>query len=134
MFSDVPNEAKYFGADFDSKGERLNGKNTYQVNFKARQTPPVEGFWSLTLYNEQHFFEPNKLNRFSLGTKNKELKANPDGSLTIYVQPTSPGADKESNWLPAPAQGNYSLYIRAYWPEASVVNGTWVPPAFEGAL
>ena len=84
--------------------------------------------WSLTLYNAEHFFHPNTLNRYSLGTKNKTLKYNPDGSLTLYAGARSPGADKESNWLPAP-NGPFSLYIRAYWPEQAILDGRWVPPA-----
>lgn len=127
MYSNVPNETMYFGADFDSSGERLNGKNAYIVTFAAGQTPPVSGFWSLTLYNENHFFAPNGLNRFSLGTKNKGMKNNADGSLTIYVQSKNPGADREANWLPAP-EDNFSLYIRAYWPNAEITNGSWSLP------
>jgi hypothetical protein len=107
MFSNVPNETMYFGVDFDSSRERLSGDKAYEVTFAAGQTPPVQGFWSLTLYNEQHFFAPNQLNRSSLGTKNKGLKENAVGTLTIYVQRDNPGADKESNWLPA-AKGNFS--------------------------
>jgi hypothetical protein len=76
---------------------RLNGVNRYTVTFRKGQLPPVNGFWSLTLYNKEHLFEPNTLNRFSLGTKNKSLKFSPDGSLTLYFQKGSPGADKESN-------------------------------------
>ena len=127
MFSNMPNETMYFGTDFDSDGDRINGSKAYTVTFPKAQLPPVNGFWSLTLYNKQHFFHPNKLNRFSLGTKNKDLKLGDDGSLTLYVQPDSPGADKESNWLPAPAE-EYSLYIRAYWPQESIVEGEWIPP------
>ena len=74
--------------------------------------PPVKGFWSLTLYNDVHLFNPNPLKRYSLGTKNKNLKYNADGSLTLYAGAKSPGKDKESNWLPAP-DGTFSLYIRA---------------------
>lgn len=132
MFSNVPDETMYYGADFDSDKTRLNGSKTYQVTFAKGALPPVKGFWSLTLYNEQHFFYPNKLGRYSLGTKNKQLKTNADGSLTIYVQNQSPGADKEANWLPAP-EGDFSIYIRAYWPEAAVVNGTWTPPTIKTA-
>jgi hypothetical protein len=73
--------------------------------------PPVRGFWSLTLYDAEHFFHPNALKRYSLGTKNKRLKYNADGSLTLYAGDKSPGEDKESNWLPAP-NGSFSLYIR----------------------
>jgi hypothetical protein len=91
------------------------------------QVPPVKGFWSVTLYNDVHFFHPNELNRYSLGTKTKTLKYNDDGSLTLYAGATSPGKDKESNWLPAP-DGTFSLYIRAYWSEKAILDGTWKPP------
>jgi hypothetical protein len=89
--------------------------------------PPVKGFWSLTLYNEFHFFHPNELNRYSVGTKNKDLAVDADGSLTLYVQSKDPGKHKEANWLPAP-EGDFSLYIRAYWPEAAISDGKWTPP------
>jgi hypothetical protein len=62
---------------------------------RGGQLPPVKGFWSLTMYNPEHFFYPNALKRYALGTKNKSLKYNPDGSLTIYLGTTSPGKDKE---------------------------------------
>jgi hypothetical protein len=101
--------------------------DSYAITFPKGQTPPVRGFWSLTLYNEGHFFNPNALNRYSLGTKNKTLQYNADGSLTLYAGAKSPGTDKESNWLPAP-DGTFSLYIRAYWAEKSILDGTWTPP------
>ena len=72
--------------------------------------PPVKGFWSLTLYNADHFFNHNPLKRYSLGTKNKTLKFNADGSLTLYAGAKSPGKDKESNWLPAPERDFLALY------------------------
>jgi hypothetical protein len=81
-----------------------------------------------TLYNVHHFFEPNPIKRYSLGTKNKTLKLGPDGSLTIYVQAASPGADRESNSLPAPKGADFSLYGRAYWPKPAITDGTWTPP------
>ncbi|WP_250462238.1 DUF1254 domain-containing protein [Microbulbifer litoralis] len=130
MFSNVPNETMYFGSDFDSSGKRLDGGNAYTVTFAQGELPPVDGFWSLTLYNEQHFFHPNELNRYSLGTKNKTLIKNDDGSLTLYVQAESPGGKREANWLPAP-QGNFSLYIRAYWPKEAITSGNWTPPEIE---
>jgi hypothetical protein len=83
-----------------SDGKRLNGKNRYTVTFTKGQLPPVNGFWSLTLYNKEHLFHPNDLHRQSLGTKSKSLKYNSDGSLTLYYQNKSPGVDKESNWVP----------------------------------
>lgn len=121
-----PNETKYFYQDLDADGVRLNGKNSYTVTFAKDKLPPVKGFWSLTLYNEHHFFHPNDLKRYSLGTKNKGLAFNADGSLTLYAQAKSPG-NKETNWLPAP-DGNFSLYIRAYWPDAAITEGKWTPP------
>jgi len=128
MFDNLPQETKYIYTDNDANGQPLDGADLYSLTFRKGQTPPVKGFWSLTLYDPDHFFYPNALNRFSLGTKNKTLKLNSDGSLTIYAGAKSPGADKESNWLPAP-QGHFSLYLRSYWPEESILNGTWVPPA-----
>jgi hypothetical protein len=128
IFVNSPNETKYFYQDLDKDGGRLNGAHSYTVTFPAGQVPPVKGFWSLTMYNEHHFFEPNKLVRYSLGTKNKDLQKGADGSLTIYVSATPPSQDKMTNWLPAP-KGDFSLYIRTYWPEDAILNGTWTPPA-----
>jgi len=127
MFDNKPDETQYLYTDVDSEGAQLDGKQSYQVTFAAGQEPPVSGFWSMTLYNNEHFFNPNALKRFSLGTKNKNLKKNGDDSLTLYVGTKSPGADKEANWLPAPA-GHFSLYIRAYWGRQGILDGSWKPP------
>ena len=99
------------------------------MTFARDQTPPVNGFWSLTLYDEHHFFAPNAINRYSVGTKNKSLKSSADGSLTIYVQPDPPPQAQRANWLPAPKGGDFSLYVRAYWPKTAVTEGSWTPPA-----
>src|SRR5262245_61821976 len=99
MFDNKPDETQYFYTDDDAAGGRPDGGRSYEITFAAGQEPPVNGFWSLTLYNEHHFFHPNDLKRYSLGTKNKTLKRNGDGSLTLYVGAKSPGADRESNWL-----------------------------------
>lgn len=128
IFVNKQNETKYFYQDLDAAGGRLNGANKYTVTFAKGAEPPVKGFWSLTLYNQHHFFSENALKRYSIGTKNKNLKYNADGSLTLYVQADSPGADKESNWLPAPKSEDFSLYVRAYWPEAAALTGKWTPP------
>ena len=129
IFVNAPNETKYFYQDLDVGGTRLNSANRYTVTFPKGGTPPVNGFWSLSIYNEQHFFVANQINRFSVGTKNKDLKLAPDGSLTIYVQGEAPtDAAQRANWLPAP-KGDFSLYIRAYWPQAAVMEGSWTPPA-----
>jgi hypothetical protein len=133
MFDNAPNETKYFYIDFDKDGQRLTGAHRYSVTFAAGQTPPVNGFWSLTAYNAEHLFEPNQLNRFSLGTKSKSMKMNADGSLTLYFQNETPGADKEKNWVPTPTD-EFSLFIRAYWPKEDVLNGSWKPPAVSPAI
>jgi hypothetical protein len=127
MYDNRPEETKYIYTNNDSQGKNLNGRNTYAITFAKGRVPPVKGFWSLTLYNEEHFFHPNPLKRYSLGTKNKNLKYNADGSLTIYVCAKSPGKDRESNWLPAP-QGTFSLYIRAYWAKKPILDGQLKPP------
>jgi hypothetical protein len=128
IFVNKPNETKYFYQDRDVAGTRLHGSSKYTITFAKGEIPPVKGFWSLTLYNQYHFFSPNAINRFSLGTKNKDLRYNTDGSLTLYVQNTEPDKDKLSNWLPSPKE-TFSLYIRCYWPEDRVVKDNWVPPA-----
>jgi len=128
MYDNRPEETKYIYTDDDSAGKQLDGQNNYTVTFA--KVPPVKGFWSLTLYNDLHMFHPNALKRYSLGTKNKSLKYNADGSLTLYASAKSPGADKESNWLPAP-EGTFSLYIRSYWAEPAVLDGTWQPPTIK---
>ena len=127
MFDNKPNETQYFYTDFDSAGAALKGSSGYEIRFEPGQDPPVNGFWSLTLYNEHHFFHPNPLKRYSLGTKNKTLVRNADGSLTLYAGGKSPGKGKEANWLPAPA-GPFSLYVRAYWGKPGIIDGSWKPP------
>lgn len=126
-----PTETKYFYQDLDASGARLNSANRYRVSFAKDATPPVNGFWSLSIYNEHHFFVANPIKRFSVGTKNKGLKLAPDGSLTIAVQADEPSdATERANWLPAP-KGDFSLYVRAYWPKAEVLDGSWTPPAVQ---
>jgi hypothetical protein len=130
MYDNAPEETRYVYTDFDKEGQRLTGANRYTVTFAPGQVPPVNGFWSLTVYNKEHLFEPNRLNRFSLGTKSKSMKQNPDGSLTLHFQNESPGTDNETNWVPAP-RDEFSLYIRTYWPKREVLEGHWSPPAVE---
>ena len=131
IFVNSPNETKYFYQDLDQDGRRLNGANRYTVTFLKNQTPPVNGFWSLTLYNEHHFFAPNPINRYSVGTKNKDLHIGSKGELTIYVQSEPPRDAERTNWLPAPKNADFTLYVRAYWPKAPVMDGSWTPPPVE---
>ena len=130
MFDNRPNETQYFYTDDDSAGAQLAGTNNYAITFRAGELPPVNGFWSLTLYNQHHLFELNDLDRYSLGTKNKDLASNEDGSLTLYAGEALPDGKPRTNWLPAP-NGEFSLYIRCYWAKDAVFDGTWKPPIIE---
>jgi hypothetical protein len=132
MFDNRPNETQYFYTDYDAAGGELNGNGGYEITFAKGEEPPVNGFWSLTLYNDKHLFHPNDLKRYSLGTKNKNLKRNADGSLTLHAGAQSPGGDKEVNWLPAPS-GHFSLYLRAYWGKEGILDGSWTPPVIRKA-
>ena len=128
------NDAVYPYTEVDAKGEKLDGSHKYSVTFAKGQTPPVNAFWSITMYEIDGgwWFVPNKLNKFTVSPRN-DLKYNADGSLTLHFQHESPGADKEANWLPAP-EGEFILMLRMYWPKTespSILNGTWTPPAVE---
>jgi hypothetical protein len=130
MFDNRPNETQYFYTDGDSNGGQLDSKNLYAVTFANGELPPVNGFWSLTLYNEHHIFTPNDLGRYSLGTKNEDMKFNEDGSLTLYAGANPPGGDMDNNWLPAPGE-TFSLYIRCYWGKEAILDRSWTPPKIE---
>jgi hypothetical protein len=113
----------------DADGKDYNGANKYVMHFPKGQLPPAHGFWSLTMYDENYFFVANPLNRYSISAR-QNLKSNPDGSIDLFIQNQTLGADKEANWLPAPA-GKFILMLRMYWPSdksPSLLNGTWTIP------
>ncbi len=122
-----PQDAIYPTSEAAADGKPYEGANKYVMRFAKGQMPPVTGFWSLTMYDAQYFFVPNKLNRYTLSQRNK-LKANADGSIDLYIQEDSPGKEKESNWLPAPAV-RFILMLRFYWPKEAIIDGAWKPPA-----
>ena len=122
-----PEDAIYMSVNQDGDGQPLSGANRYVLTFAKGQTPPADAFWSLAMYDQPGFRVPNRLNRSALGNRDK-LKFNDDGSLTIYIQHESPGADKEVNWLPAPESG-FDMVMRAYLPRPEITSGEWVPPA-----
>jgi hypothetical protein len=125
-----PQDAVYPTAQKDAEGKAYEGASKYVMRFPRGQLPPVRGFWSVTMYDDKYFFVNNPLNRYSISTRQK-LKTNPDGSTDLYIQKDSPGPDKESNWLPAPA-GKFILMLRMYWPNEnspSIINGSWKIPA-----
>ena len=111
-------------------GDDYDGANKYVMHFAKGELPPVSGFWSVTMYDQNYFFVANPINRYSISPR-QNLKTNPDGSTDLYIQNQSPGADKESNWLPDPT-GKFILMLRIYWPHEdppSIIGGTWTPPA-----
>ncbi|HEY7095651.1 MAG TPA: DUF1254 domain-containing protein [Terriglobales bacterium] len=124
--ANVPDDAIYPLTRVDADGSPLNGANRYVIHFDKGQTPPVNAFWSLTMYNAKQAFVANPINRYAIGDRDK-MKFNPDGSLDIYLQHDSPGNAKESNWLPADA-GSFNLILRMYWPKAQALSGAWTPP------
>ncbi len=114
----------------DSEGKVPEGGRKYVIHFKKEEIPPVDAFWSLTMYDEQGFQVANPLNRFAIGDRD-ELKFNEDGSLDLYIQHDSPGREKESNWLPSPAKGKLGMTMRLYAPRESVLDGSWKPPVVQ---
>jgi hypothetical protein len=129
--ANIAQEALYPATFTDIEGKPLTGANNYTIHFAPGQTPPVKAFWSVTMYNNKSLFVDNPINRYSIGKYTEGLKNNTDGSLDLYIQNTSPGADKESNWLPAPAapvSDTFNLILRMYLPQPQALNGTWTPP------
>jgi hypothetical protein len=125
-------DAVYPFTDIDSAGQKLTGANKYTLTFAKGELPPVKGFWSITMYmiDKGWWFVPNPLNKFTVSARDN-LKPNVDGSVTLYFQNESPGADKEANWLPAP-KGEFLPMMRMYYPtetSPSVLDGSWkIPP------
>jgi hypothetical protein len=125
----IPADAVYPVSEKDADGKDFDGQRKYVLRFAKGQMPPVNGFWSLTMYDADHFFVPNALNRYTLSQRDN-LAVNADGSVDIYLQAASPGKDKEVNWLPAPS-AKFSVILRLYWPKegpASILDGSWKPP------
>jgi len=125
-----PQDAIYPTSEGPSVISSYTGEKKYVMHFPKEQLPPAKGFWSITMYDKDYFFVPNAINRQSISAR-QDLKTNADGSVNIYIQNESPGADNESNWLPAP-KDKFILMMRLYWPSEkapSIINGTWKIPA-----
>jgi hypothetical protein len=130
----VPAQAVYLGASRARSGSTtvpLAGSRSYEIRFPAGDLPPhgADGFWSVTLYNAAGYLAANPIDRYSIGSETPGLVRETDGSLTIVVSASRPG-DADVNWLPAPA-GAFSLVLRVYDPTASVLDGSWFPPAIQ---
>jgi hypothetical protein len=125
--ANLPEDAIYPLNIGDADGKALDGTNKYVLHFAKGEAPPVNAFWSITLYDPEGFQVGNGLNRFAVSSW-MPFKNNADGSLDIYFQNESPGKDLEANWLPAP-KGLFNLTMRLYGPKAEALNGKWNPPA-----
>ncbi|EUB72683.1 protein of unknown function DUF1254 [Pseudomonas sp. GM41(2012)] len=124
--ANLPEDAIYPLNIGDVEGKPLDGANKYVLHFDKGKTPPVNAFWSITLYDPEGFQVGNALNRFAFSSW-MPFKTNDDGSLDIYFQHENPGKDLEANWLPAP-KGGFNLTMRLYGPKPEVLNGKWNPP------
>jgi hypothetical protein len=124
--ANLPEDAIYPLNLADDTGKPLDGRNRYVIHFGKGETPPVEAFWSITLYDKDGYQVANILNRFAVSSW-MPFKYNTDGSLDILIQNASPGSDKESNWLPGP-KGSFNLTMRLYAPKDDALVGKWSPP------
>jgi hypothetical protein len=131
IYGNSAEEALYPLAQLDSKGQKLDGsKHGYTITFPADAMPPVNAFWSITMYDgKTQLLIDNPIDRYLINSPMlPDLKKNADGSLTIQIQAKSPGADKEANWLPAP-NGPIYMVMRLYWPKQEALEGGWKPPS-----
>ncbi len=124
--ANVPEDAIYPLNLGDESGKPLDGTNKYTITFEKGSMPPVNAFWSITLYDSEGFQVGNRLNRFAVSSW-MPFKHNADGSLDLYFQNESPGKDKEANWLPAP-KAPFNLLMRMYAPKSEALIGKWSPP------
>jgi len=124
--ANLPEDAIYPLNLGDESGKPLDGSNKYTLTFEKGAAPPVNAFWSITLYDPEGFQVSNVLGRFAVSSW-MPFKYNADGSLDLYFQNESPGKDKEANWLPAP-KGAFNLTMRLYAPKSEALTGRWNPP------
>ena len=114
----------------DGDGKPYDGANRYSLRFTPEQLPPVNAFWSVTMYDTDSYLIANPINRYALGDRSN-MKFADDGSLTIYIQSGAPDDAKTANWLPAPTTGGFKLALRLYAPKPAAADGSWVPPAVQ---
>lgn len=129
IFGNSKQEAMYPLYGVDAEGKKLNGANVYTLHFAPGKLPPVNAFWSLTMYElPASLLVANPINRYLINSPMlPQLKRDADGGLTLLIQNESPGKDKESNWLPAP-EGPFLMFMRLYWPKSEALDGTWKQP------
>ncbi len=125
----LPQEAMYWTTNSDGAGQKLSGNHDYLMHFEAGQLPPNNAFWSLTMSDAKNHFVPNSINRYSVSDRSG-IVPNADGSVDIYIQ-NAPPVGHESNWLPAPTAGNFILWLRAYLPGKTILDGRYQVPPIE---
>ena len=127
-----PDDVVYPTAFLDGEDKPLDGANRYVLHLEKGQTPPTNATWSVSMYDPQGYYVPNAIDRYNLAMW-MPLQYNADGPLDLYVQPGSPGADREANWLPSPANGPFSITVRINWPKQEVLDGTYKLPPLKRA-
>jgi hypothetical protein len=134
IFGNTKQEAMYPAYYVDGDGQKLDGSHRYTLRFAPGQLPPVNSFWSMTMYEEpSKLLVANPLNRYLLNSPMlPHFAMDADGGLTLQIQNESPGKDQEANWLPAP-KGPFSVIMRLYWPKAEALDGKWTPPPVKPA-
>ena len=130
-------EAMYLSAVSPTGGRRFDGDGPWKLSFPAGGTPPAGAFWSLTLYEAEpdgrFFLTANPIQRYSIGDRTQGLARDAGGALTIWIARADPGPARRANWLLAPAQGPFSLILRAYLPKPALINRSYVPPPVTAA-
>lgn len=128
IFGDDPQQVMYYPYAADPSGAPADGsKHAYTITFRPNATPPARYFWSVTMYGANHFLVPNPLNRYVLGSHPPQPRADPDGSITLYLQRNPPPAERRANWLPAP-NGEFYALLRVYGPNQDEISRLWRPP------
>lgn len=129
IYGNSKDEAYYTAYTVDAEKQALDGSKNYVLHFAKDQVPPVKFFWSMTMYDlPERQLVYNPTNRYAIGSRTKGLKTNADGSIDIYLQSASPGADKEANWLPTPLKGPFYMVLRMYGPQGTLTAGDWTAP------
>jgi len=129
IYGNSKEEAYYTAYAVDADQKPLDGSKKYVLHFTKEQVPPVKYFWSMTMYRlPERLLVDNPIERYAIGSRTNGLKTNADGSVDIYLQATSPGKNKEPNWLPTPSSGNYYMVLRMYGPEGALAAGKWQAP------
>lgn len=125
----IATESVFFNLRHGPQGQPLSGRPGYRLRFRAGELPPVDAFWSLTLYDDSYSLFDNPLDRYGLTDRSEHLRRDADGSLELHVQADPPAAG-DANWLPAPSSG-FQLVFRTYQPRRPILDGAWYPPGLE---